>query len=128
MPPQQIVQSSVNNNSREINTPVTCQSENLVYLWQCKKPNCPQESKNTYIGLTTRKFQTRFSEHLGYIKSDKITEPSGEHFNLPGHSISDMKGMVLETVKSNNPFVLRAREALQIQKFDSFRKGLNKEP
>ena len=92
------------------------------------KPNCPQEPQNTYIGLTTRKFQTRFSEHLGYIKSDKITEPSGEHFNLPGHSISDMKGMVLETVKSNNPFVLRAREALQIQKFDSFRQGLNKEP
>ena len=114
IPPQRFVESSVNNYTHEITTPVTCQSENLVYLWRCNKPNCPEAPKNNYIGLTTRKFQTRFSEHLGYIKSDKILEPSGEHFNLPGHSISDMEGMVLETVRSNDPFVLRAREALLI--------------
>ena len=83
---------------------------------------------NSYIGLSTRKFQLRFSEHLGYVKSDKITEPSGEHFNLPGHSIHDMEAIVLEAVKSNDPFVLRAREALLIQKFNTYRMGLNKKP
>ena len=41
--------------------------------------------------MTTRKFQIRVSEHLGYTKSDKYSEPSGEHLNLPGHTLSDME-------------------------------------
>ena len=77
--------------------------------------------------MTKRKFQIRFSEHLGYIKSDKLSEPSGENFNLPGHQLSDIEGMVLEKVRSNNPYILRAREELLIQKFDSYQLGLNKE-
>ena len=84
--------------------------------------------ENFYIGLSKRKFQLRFSEHLGYIKSDKTSEPSGEHFTLPGHSLSDIEGLVLEKVRSGNPYILRAREELLIQKFDSYRFGLNKEP
>ena len=83
------------------------------------QPNCM---------IKVRKFQLRFSEHLYYVKSDKLTEPSGEHFNQPGHSIHDMECIVLEAVRNNDPYVLRAREALLIQKFDSFRMGLNKEP
>ena len=78
--------------------------------------------------MSSRKFQTRFSEHLGYIKSEKCSEPSGEHFNLPGHKLSDIEGMVLEQVFSDNPYILRAREALMIQKFDAFKFGLNQEP
>ena len=62
------------------------------------------------------------------MKSDKLFEPSGDHFNLPGHSIHDMEGVVLEKVRNSDPYVLRAREALLISKFDSYRKGLNKEP
>ena len=77
--------------------------------------------------MTKRKFQIRFSEHLGYIKSDKTNEPSGEHFSLPGHKLSDIEGMVLEHVRSDNPYILRAREELLIQKFDSYKFGLNKE-
>ena len=97
-------------------------------MWKCKKQNCSDYPKNIYIGLSSRKFQTRFSEHLGYIKSDKFTEPSGEHFNLPGHSLHDIEGLVLEKVRSSDPFVLRARETLLIQNFDCYRNGLNKEP
>ena len=78
--------------------------------------------------MTTRKFQIRFSEHLGYIKSDKCSEPSGEHFCLPGHTLSDIQGLVLEQVTNKNPYILRAREELLIQKFDSYKHGLNKEP
>ena len=81
-----------------------------------------------YIGMSTRKFQKRFYEHQYYIKPEKITEPSGDHFSLPGHSLHDLKGMVLEEVKSPDPFILRAREALLIQKFNTFNNGLNKEP
>ena len=62
------------------------------------------------------------------MKSDKLNEPSGEHFNLPGHSIHDMECLVLEEVKKLDPYVLRARESLLIQNFNSYNRGLNKEP
>ena len=66
-------------------------------------------------------------EHRDYVKRDIVTESSGEHFSKPGHTVAHLKGQVLEKVKSKDPFVLRARESLLIQKFDTFRRGLNKE-
>ena len=122
------VKSLVNDYIHKIESSTNCQSENVVYMWNCKKPNCPKFPENSYIGMTTRKFQTRMSEHLGYVKAEKQTEPSGEHFNLPGHSLHDIEGVVLEKVRNTDPYVLRAREALIISKFDSYKKGLNKEP
>ena len=96
-------------------------------MWRCRKENCTKRPENFYIGMTKRKLQIRFSEHLGYIKSAKFTEPSGEHFSLPGHTLSDIEGMVIEQVRSRDPYILRAREELLIQNFDSYRFGLNKE-
>ena len=81
--PQTTIISKVSDYEHKIVSPVNCQTENIVYQWNCKKENCPKFPENSYIGLSTRKFQLRFSEHLGYVKSDKITEPSGDHFNLP---------------------------------------------
>ena len=57
-----------------------------------------------------------------------IDKPSGFHFNQPGHNLSHLAGLVLEQVRSEDPFVLRAREFLYIKKFDTYRNGLNKEP
>ena len=126
-PPTQKVKYGTSDYIHNIETPVNCQSENVIYMWRCNKENCNRKPENFYIGMTTRKFQTRFSEHIGYIKSEKISEPSGDHFNLPGHSLSDMEGLVLEEVTNRNPFILKARETMMIQKFDAFRFGLNKE-
>ena len=78
--------------------------------------------------MTTRKFKTRMSEHRDYPKRNVYTEPSGEHFTTPGHTVADLRGQVLEKVTSKDPFILRARESMLIQKFDTFRRGLNKEP
>ena len=128
VPPRRTLKSDVSNYTHEVKTPVNCQSENVIYMWRCKKENCTKKPENLYIGMSKRKFQTRFSEHLGYIKSEKCFEPSGEHFNLPGHTLSDIEGMVLEKVRSENPYILRAREELLIKKFDSYKFGLNKEP
>ena len=107
---------------------VNCQSENLIYYWKCTKENCPNKPYCEYIGKTKRKFQIRFSEHRDYAKSLKINEPSGEHFNKSGHSVHNLKGMVLEKVKSTDPFVLKIREARLIRKFDTYHHGLNKCP
>ena len=78
--------------------------------------------------MTVMKFKDRMSEHCDYPNWNVETEPSGEHFNKPGHSVADLRGQVLEKVSSKDPFILRAREAMLIKKFDTFRKGLNKEP
>ena len=62
-----------------------------------------------YIGMTTRSFRERMGEHRDYLKRDVVTEQEGEHFTKRGHSVSDLKGQVLEKVKNSDPFVLRAR-------------------
>ena len=92
------------------------------------KTNCKSYPNCEYIGLTRRSFRVRLAEHKQYVKSKKLEKPSGFHFNLPGHDLSHLSGLVLEQVKSKDPFVLRAREFLYIQKFNTYRNGLNKEP
>ena len=82
---------------------------------------------SNYIGLSKRKFSKRFSEHRDYPKAGKTDEPSGHHFSLPGHSVSNLQVLAIEHVKNKDPFVLKAREAFLIKKFDSFKKGLNQE-
>ena len=57
-----------------------------VYLIECQKINCKQK----YIWETERNITTRIMEHRGYIINFKH-KATGDHFNLPGHSVKDMK-------------------------------------
>ena len=110
-----------------INEHVSCESENLIYYWKCIKTNCPDFPNCEYIGKTTRKFKDRFGEHRNYVKGNVETEPAGKHFNSRGHDVSHLQGLVIEKVNSSDPFILKAREHLLIQKFNTFKSGLNKE-
>ena len=56
-----------------------------------------------------------------------MDKPSGGHLNQQGQEVSDLAGLVLEHVKSSDPFVLRAREYLYNQNFESYINGLNGE-
>ena len=125
--PTSTVVSDSNGFVHNIKDHVNCQSKNVIYRWKCTKENCKDHPKNDYIGKTTATFQQRFSQHRDYVTRGILTEPSGEHFNSPGHSISDIEGVVLEEVKNRDPFVLKAREHFYIQKFDTYRNGLNRE-
>ena len=78
--------------------------------------------------MTTRKFKDRLAEHRDYPKRHVTNEPSGKHFTKSGHNVAHLKGLVLEKVRSPDPYVLKSREHLLIQKFNSFRQGLNQEP
>ena len=91
---------------------------------QCKKENCQQ----TYIGKTERKIVDRFSEHRGYVKNKIISQPTGEHFNLPGHSLSDMTITVIEKVKKQETNYIKERESYFIRLFNSYYNGINKMP
>ena len=82
---------------------------------------------NDFLKARNEAIKQRMAEHKDYPKSGRTEEPSGEHFRLPGHAVSDLFGLAIEHVKSNDPFVLKAREAFLIKKFDSHKNGLNKD-
>ena len=127
-PPTTQVTGNFTGYTHQIRDSVNCETKNCVYYWKCIKTNCKDFPRCEYVGLTTRNFRDRFAEHKQYVRSTDLKKPSGYHFNQPGHDISHLKGLVLEQVKSSDPFVLRAREFIYIEKFDTWNNGLNKEP
>jgi hypothetical protein len=127
LPNKTLVTGLVTGFKHQIKDPVNCETRNCIYYLICRKSNCKEYPKCEYIGLTTRPFRNRLAEHKQYVKSKILDTPAGNHFNQSGHNLSHLAGLVLEEVKSSDPFVLRAREFLYIQKFDTFRNGLNKE-
>ena len=108
-----------------INDHVDCNTENIIYLIQCDRENCKE---NKYIGESERAFHERLNEHRGYINRKDTRYATGEHFNQPGHSLHNMKGTILEKVKSNDPLYRKEREKYFIQKFNSYHKGMNRSP
>ena len=62
--------------THEIRQAVNCETANCIYYWKCIKDNCNQFPQCEYIGLTTRSFKKRFSEHKGYIESEDNNLPS----------------------------------------------------
>ena len=93
-----------------------------MYLIKCIKCNL------IYIGESERQLKDRISEHKGYVRNNKINEPTGEHFNKPGHELSDLKVIVLEKIKNLNSLYRKERESYLIRKFNAFYKGINKKP
>ena len=108
----------------KINKKVTCQNSNVIYLIQCNKEQCKQQ----YIGFTTKVFRERMKQHLGYVRNKVLTQATGTHFNLPGHSKNNMEFTIVEKVGSMDPLYGREREKLHIRKFNSFHDGINREP
>jgi hypothetical protein len=116
--------------SWSIQSPVDCNTNNCVYAVTCKKGGhsgaaCGTECQ--YVGLTTRKAKVRWGEHKSSAKPllQQTSKPVGKHFSEKGHEIHDMNFVVIEKVRSQNPFILKARESYWIKQYDSVRHGLN---
>ena len=60
-----------------------------------------------------------------YVSRNEQDKATGFHFNLPGHSTSDMKVMVVEKIHQTDAFYRKEREHHHIKNFDLVRKGLN---
>ena len=74
------------------------------------------------MGCTSRQGKVRFSEHVGSVTQPSqasTTKTVGVHFRSPGHSHSNMCFLPIEKVRCKNRFVLEAREAFWIKKYDS---------
>jgi hypothetical protein len=79
-----------------------------------------------YIGETERQLKVRIREHISYVHNLNIATPIGFHFNLPNHSVQNMKVQVIEKCKETSTVYRKIREQTFINLFESFRKGLNK--
>ena len=91
-------------------------------MLECKKCNA------RYIGETEREFRERIKEHIGYARTKNLNKVTGNHFNLPGHEIYHMKFTIIEKVKFNNTQYRKEREKFHINKFDTYRHGMNERP
>ena len=106
-----------------INKKLNCLTFNSVYMIECDKDKCKQR----YIGETKRPIKYRIADHRGYIVNKQLDKATGAHFNLPGHSLANMKFTILEQVKTNNENYRKERERYLINKFDTFYRGLNRQ-
>ena len=80
-----------------------------------------------YVGETKRILKFRLAEHRGYV-NNKDDTATGEHFNMPGHNLSDLTVTILERVKSNDDLYRKEREKYFIRKFNTYYRGLNRQP
>ena len=106
----------------KIKTGVNCETRNVVYAIYCNKREC---SEMKYIGETMRTFRERFKEHLEYVRGNNQNQAVGKHFNLPGHSISNMRALIIEHCKGKTDMYRKIRELFYIQKLETCHKGMN---
>ena len=105
----------------QINGWITCTSTGCVYKIECEK--CPQFF---YFGETGRALKTRFREHQGDIENCRA-KPVAEHFNLPGHTLADLKFTGIERVMPpGDTFRRKQRESFYIMKSNAVRDGGNR--
>ena len=114
------VKSQVTGDLFNINFSSDCETKNLIYCIVCTK------CKQNYIGETKRSLKARFGDQLGYVRNKNLKEPTGKHFNLPGHNITMMQISVLEKVWSSSDALRKERETMYINKFQSKYLGLNR--
>ena len=115
------ISATATNFSVDLKTSVDCNTKNVIYCIECLKPSCRQQ----YIGQTHKSLKERFNQHRGYVRNSKLEKATGMHFNLPGHSSSDMK-VIVEKVHNRDDFFRKRRESIYIQKFNTKHKGINR--
>ena len=108
---------------------MTCTSSNILYIGSCTKGDrvCPDQPQ--YCGETGQTAEERFCGHRNTIVQqchENTTVAVGQHFRLPGHSVSDLVFTPVEKIFSSNVFVRKVRERQLINKLDLINNGLNR--
>ena len=95
--------------TRTINSHITCNSKNVIYMIHCTKCN------KQYIGETKRRLKDRFNEHRRKIDKPDSTSPHtavSEHFLANSdHSITNVLLIPIEIITSNRDAIRKAKEA-----------------
>ena len=93
----------------------------MIYSITCKK--CPDVE---YVGQTSQPIHKRFYSHSSDITNQKIDKPVPEHFNKPGHKLSDMCFLPFEKLRKQDKTLLTVRERFWIEEKQTLKFGLNK--
>ena len=104
--------STVNSYQIDIKHEITCNTESVVYLIECKK------CKKQYIGQLGNSLKERFRGHLQDINTENNTKPVSKHFTSNGHNKHDVTITGITTTEQNINVRLRTEEAL-IHRFGS---------
>ena len=80
---------------------LSCSTTNVIYLISCAK--CDQQ----YVGETKRKVSERLSGHRSSIRKHANTFIA-RHFNLPGHTVDDIRIQPIEHAHHSEPWRDRA--------------------
>ena len=115
---------NINRSEWKINQSLDCNISNCVYLIECKNDKCNMK----YVGEMKRILKFRLADHRGYINNLDESQATGKHFNSPGHSLSDLSSIILEKVRSSDDMYRKEREKYFIRKFNTYYKGLNRQP
>ena len=102
--------SSTNNGYKHIiKQPMTCKTKNVCYLINCKK--CHQQ----YTGETQLKFHKRMNNYTSDIRQKKKSTGMVRHFAKC--DLNNVQPIILERVRSSDPFIRKAREQFYINIF-----------
>ena len=63
---------------------------------------------------------------LQNVRSENCTTSTGEHFNLPNHSIANMNVSIVEKCCNDSKMYRKIRESFFINKFETKHLGLNR--
>ena len=102
-----------------------CQSKNVIYVLTCTKCNM------SYVGSTVN-FRLRFNNHKSCLRRyPNISIDSAEtnlylHFDLPDHSLSDLRVFIIDSFDPNTPSDRKTRECRWIHRLHTLQpRGLN---
>ena len=116
-----IMKASASNYQVELREKFDCNTENIIYCIECKVPRCKHIQ---YIGKTSDPLKVRFGSHHSNVNLQK-DQAISNHFNSPGHSISDMTITIIEKIYNKIPLFLREREKFYMTKFNTRLGALN---
>lgn len=111
-----------NNASHAIKGSFNCNSTNVIYAITCQR--CPSA---VYIGQTGQSLRQRMNSHKFDIRNNSLQKPVAEHFNLPGHSLSQLKVAVVQQRTFKDRFEREAAEQKIIKKLNCIDQGLNRD-
>ena len=95
----------------------------MVYLIECKR--CTIQ----YVEEMENALRVRLTGHRSDIKNHRIEKLVAKHFSLPGHSIDDLKVMIIEKIHREDSEYRKWKESRWIEMIRSLTPdGLNLNP
>ena len=122
--------SGVTGESFPIQNVITCTTKNVIYdIWcdRCRNSAASNPGSDQYTGKSENTAAERFTGHRSDVTTGKVYKAVSNHFNMPGHKLSDMRFLPFEVVRNNDPMYLASREQFWIEKNQTFALGLNRQ-